>query len=180
MKTEHNAYIALGSNQNDPMAQTRQAMSSLRANNRIRVRACSSWYQNKAISHIKQANYVNGVALIATNLDPFDLLKFMLSIEVAQGRSRAPNEEKNGPRNLDLDLLLYDDLTINQPKLTVPHPRMVYRDFVLIPLLEIAPKARLPNGEYLSLYLENARKYRKQFNQYTQATDEQESLARYA
>jgi dihydropteroate synthase len=107
------------------------------------VIAVSSYYETAPIGGPGQADYLNGVALVETDLDPGRVLEFLLDVEHVHGRQR---RERNGPRTLDLDLLLYGDRVINEPDLTVPHPRMTERRFVLEPLVEVWPDATLPDG----------------------------------
>jgi 2-amino-4-hydroxy-6-hydroxymethyldihydropteridine diphosphokinase len=104
------------------------------------VRA-SSFYRSAPVGNEAQPDFVNGVAALETDLAPRELLAALLRIEHAMGRERtAPN----APRTLDLDLLLYDELVVDEPGLRVPHPRMHSRAFVLAPLVEIAPEAAIP------------------------------------
>lgn len=97
--------------------------------------AKSSWYQTKAVGPA-QPNYLNGCAILQVVILPHLLLETLLKIEQKFGRDR---QERWGPRTLDLDLILYDDLIVNIPNLIIPHPRMQERAFVLVPLAEIAP-----------------------------------------
>ncbi len=107
------------------------------------VSAVSSYYATAPIGGPEQADYLNAVALVETDADPGRVLEFLLDVEHLHGRQR---RERNGPRTLDLDLLLHGDRVINEPNLTVPHPRMTERRFVLEPLLEVWPDAALPDG----------------------------------
>jgi 2-amino-4-hydroxy-6-hydroxymethyldihydropteridine diphosphokinase len=107
------------------------------------VSAVSSYYATAPIGGPEQADYLNAVALVETDADPSRVLEFLLDVEHLHGRQR---RERNGPRTLDLDLLLHGDRVINEPNLTVPHPRMTERRFVLEPLLEVWPDAALPDG----------------------------------
>ncbi|SFH36012.1 2-amino-4-hydroxy-6-hydroxymethyldihydropteridinediphosphokinase [Nitrosospira sp. Nsp14] len=136
----HKAYIGLGSNMADPVAQVREALDELAHLPSSRLLAVSSLYRSAPVGKLDQPDFINAVALIETELTPQDLLKSLLEIEHYHGRVR---EYRNGPRTLDLDILLYDDLQCNDAHLTLPHPRMHQRAFVLQPLCEIAPDCRL-------------------------------------
>ena len=135
------AYVALGSNLDDPPERIRHALQALAALPGTRVVRTSSLYRNPPVGDPDQPDFVNAVARIETGLGPRELLGELLAIEQAQGRVR---DRPNGPRTLDLDLLLYGERTVREPGLTVPHPRMLGRAFVLMPLAEIAPEAMVP------------------------------------
>jgi 2-amino-4-hydroxy-6-hydroxymethyldihydropteridine diphosphokinase len=137
------AYIALGSNLGDPAAQIRRAMQALAAMPETRLVRQSSLYRNPPAGYLDQPEFVNAVARIETRLAPRDLLEQLLAIERAHGRAR---DFPNGPRTLDLDILLYGERTVREPGLTIPHPRMLERAFVLVPLAEIAPETVAPGG----------------------------------
>ena len=127
--------IALGSNLGDSRAILEAAISILAATPGITLLAKSSWYQTLAVGP-PQPDYINGCALVQVTFSPQVLLETLLAIEAQKGRIRT---ERWGARSLDLDLLLYDDLILDTPTLTIPHPRMRERAFVLVPLAEIAP-----------------------------------------
>jgi 2-amino-4-hydroxy-6-hydroxymethyldihydropteridine diphosphokinase len=135
------AYVALGSNIDSPHEQVLTAFRELDALANTRVVARSALYRTAPVGYLDQPDFVNAVAKIATSLNPFDLLNALLEIERAHGRSR---EFKNAPRTLDLDLLLYEDLVLEEPGLTLPHPRLHERAFVLVPLNDIAPTLKIP------------------------------------
>jgi len=137
------AFIGLGSNLGDPAAQIRRAMQALAAMPETRLVRYSSLYRNPPAGYLDQPEFVNAVARIETRLAPRDLLEQLLAIERAHGRVRSV---PNGPRTLDLDILLYGERTVREPGLTIPHPRMLERAFVLVPLAEIAPDAVVPGG----------------------------------
>lgn len=137
----HDAWIALGSNLQDPAAQIRSAFAALDAVPSTRVVAKSSLYRSTPWGHADQPDFVNAVARVATELSAPDLLATLLAIEHLRGRVRTI---PNGPRILDLDLLLYDDARIAEPDLIVPHPRMHQRAFVLVPMLEIETGIAVP------------------------------------
>ncbi len=135
------AYIALGANLGDPAAQVERAFAELARLPGTRLGARSRLYLSKAEGYAAQPDFVNAVVAISTLLAPRALLEALLDIEARHGRRR---EFKNAPRTLDLDLLLYDDLVLHEPGLTLPHPRMCERAFVLQPMLEIAPEQAIP------------------------------------
>jgi 2-amino-4-hydroxy-6-hydroxymethyldihydropteridine diphosphokinase len=137
------AYIALGSNLADPVAQIRRALGALAALPDTRLVRHSSLYRNPPAGGLAQPDFVNAVAEIETRIGPGELLRRLLDIERAQGRVR---DYPNAPRTLDLDIVLYGTGRVAEPGLTVPHPRMLERSFVMIPLAEIAPAAMVPGG----------------------------------
>jgi 2-amino-4-hydroxy-6-hydroxymethyldihydropteridine diphosphokinase len=136
------AYISLGSNIGDRETALRRALELLgeRAGD---VTAISSLHETEPVGYIDQPMFLNAAAKIETQLPPEQLMNTMLGIERELGRDRAASIPK-GPRMIDLDLLLYDDLVVDTPQLTVPHPAMHQRRFVLEPLVEIAPDAFHP------------------------------------
>jgi len=127
--------IALGSNIGDSLAILEAAIAYVVATPGIILEAKSSCYKTKAVGP-PQPDYLNGCILLQVGMVPQLLLKTLLEIENLFGRVRT---ERWGPRSLDLDLLLYDDLILDTPTLQIPHPRMQERAFVLVPLFEIAP-----------------------------------------
>jgi 2-amino-4-hydroxy-6-hydroxymethyldihydropteridine diphosphokinase len=135
------AYIGLGSNLEDPQNQLRRAFVDIGKLPDTRVVAMSSLYRSAPLGCINQPDFVNGVAKIATNLTPQALLQALLQIEQQHGRERT---FRNAPRTLDLDVLLYDEVQLHEHGLTIPHPQMHLRAFVLQPLLEIAPDIGIP------------------------------------
>ncbi len=137
----HTAFIALGSNLDDPVAQVSAAMVALDSLPQTRVLKCSSLYRSAPIGYLDQPDFINAVAQVETGLSPRTLLDALLALELECGRTRA---FQNAPRTLDLDVLLYDDLVHHEHGLTVPHPQMHRRAFVLQPLLEIAPDCIIP------------------------------------
>jgi 2-amino-4-hydroxy-6-hydroxymethyldihydropteridine diphosphokinase len=134
-------FIGLGSNLGDPVAQIRSAMQALAAMPETRLVRRSSLYRNPPSGYLDQPEFVNAAAQIETRLEPRELLEQLLAIERVHGRVR---DLPNGPRTLDLDILLYGERTVREPRLTIPHPRMLERAFVLVPLAEIAPEAVVP------------------------------------
>jgi 2-amino-4-hydroxy-6-hydroxymethyldihydropteridine diphosphokinase len=135
------AFIALGSNLQDPAAQVQRALSELGQLQGTRVVARSSFYRTAPVGYADQPDFINAVAEVATELSPQALLQALLALELLHGRERT---FPNAPRVLDLDLLLYDDLCLQEAALTLPHPHMHERGFVLLPLAEIAPDLELP------------------------------------
>ncbi len=133
------AYIGLGSNVGDKKANCRKALELLASAGR--VLKVSSFYTTEPVGHLKQDDFVNAVAEIETELPPEELLAACRKIENELGRRR---EIRWGPRTIDLDILLYGDRVVNDLALTIPHPLLAARRFVLIPLSEIAPKAVHP------------------------------------
>lgn len=144
------AYVALGSNLDDPVAQVKRARYRLDAIPDSRLVAVSPLYRTAPVGPGDQPSYINAVAAMATALAPPTLLAYLLIIEAEQGRER---RERWGPRTLDLDLLLVDDLCWNDKELVLPHPRLTERPFVLWPLYDISPQLRLPNGQPLASLL---------------------------
>jgi len=137
----HTAFIGLGSNLEDPCDQLQRAFAELGRLPDTRLVARSSLYRSAPLGYADQPDFVNAVAQVATGLTPRALLQGLLRIERGHGRERA---FRNAPRTLDLDVLLYDDVLVHEHGLTVPHPQMHLRAFVLRPLLEIAPGAVIP------------------------------------
>ncbi|MBA2351143.1 MAG: 2-amino-4-hydroxy-6-hydroxymethyldihydropteridine diphosphokinase [Burkholderiales bacterium] len=138
---EAQAFIALGSNLADPRTHIEQAFDDLRSLADSRFVRHSSLYRSAPVGYTDQPDFINAVAEIATTLAPQALLTALLDIEKRHGRVR---EFVNSPRTLDLDLLLYGDLSLNERGLILPHPRMHDRAFVLVPLAEIAPDTVIP------------------------------------
>ena len=144
--------IALGSNLGDSKQILNQALDLLSQISGIEVISHSSWYETVPVGP-PQPNYVNGCAILETELLPEDLLQILLKIEQQFGRIR---QERWGPRILDLDILLYGDLILEMPNLTIPHPRMNERAFVLVPLAEIAADWIEPISKQTILQLSQA------------------------
>jgi 2-amino-4-hydroxy-6-hydroxymethyldihydropteridine diphosphokinase len=137
------AFVALGRNLDDPPVHIHRALEALAGLPATRVVRHSSLYRNPPAGYRDQPDFVNAVAQIETRLGPRELLDRLLAIEEIHGRVRAAPD---GPRTLDLDILLYGGRTVQEPGLTIPHPRMLERAFVLVPLAEIAPGARVPGS----------------------------------
>ncbi|NBU59738.1 MAG: 2-amino-4-hydroxy-6-hydroxymethyldihydropteridine diphosphokinase [Betaproteobacteria bacterium] len=135
------AYIALGSNLADPVTQLGVAFDELGRLPQTRFVARSSLWRSAPVGYLDQPDFVNAVAEVETALEAETLLAHLLDIERRHGRVR---EFQNAPRTLDLDIALYGDDRIDTPILTVPHPRMQERAFVLLPLNELAPDIVIP------------------------------------
>jgi 2-amino-4-hydroxy-6-hydroxymethyldihydropteridine diphosphokinase len=134
-------FIALGANLEDPLTQIRNAFAELGELPKTRLIARSSLYRSAPVGNVNQPDFINAVAKLETTLPPRELLAALLEIERRHGRLR---EFPNAPRTLDLDLLLYGDLIHYEHGLTIPHPRMHQRAFVLSPLHEVAPDCVIP------------------------------------
>lgn len=135
------AYVGLGSNLGDPVDRLRRALDSLGCLPRTVLRRFSSFYRNPPMGPAEQPHFINAVAEIGTGLDAWRLLTSLQAIETASGRVR---EIHWGPRTLDLDLLLYGAEQRDDPQLTLPHPGIATRAFVLVPLAEIAATVVVP------------------------------------
>ena len=135
------AYIGMGSNLEQPLDQLQRALTELRDIPGSSLQASSSFYISSPMGPADQPDYVNAVAALRTELSPLDLLDQLQQIEQAHGRQRGP---RWGPRTLDLDLLLYGDQFILNDRLSVPHPGIGERAFVLLPLAELAPELEIP------------------------------------
>lgn len=135
------AYIAFGANLGEPAATLALARAAIDGLPDTRVAACSALYRSAPVGVSGQPDYLNAVIAADTGLPATELLDALLAIERAAGRTR---DYHQAPRTLDLDLLLYGEAEIDLPQLQVPHPRMHQRAFVLLPLAEIAPGARIP------------------------------------
>jgi 2-amino-4-hydroxy-6-hydroxymethyldihydropteridine diphosphokinase len=137
------AYVALGSNLGDREATLRAALEALAAEPGIDVVAVSRFYDTDPVGYLDQPRFLNGAAAIDTELPARDLLARLLAVELRFGRSRE-DVPAQGPRTLDLDLLLYGDAEIDEPGLRIPHPRMHDRRFVLEPLADLDPALEVP------------------------------------
>jgi 2-amino-4-hydroxy-6-hydroxymethyldihydropteridine diphosphokinase len=141
------AFIGLGSNLADPLAQLRAAARALCALPQSLLVEISRVYRSAAVGPGEQPDYLNAVALLETSLAPLELLDALQAIERQRGRQRKIHW---GARTLDLDLLLYGSLAMDTARLTLPHPRMTERNFVLVPLADVAPaNLMLPDGRDL-------------------------------
>ena len=145
------AFIALGANLGDPAATVKAAFAALANLPDSRIVHCSSLYRTAPVGITEQPEFVNAVAQLETDLAPEALLDALLEIEQRFGRIRA---ERNGPRTLDLDIVLYGESAHHEDGLTLPHPRAHERAFVLAPLLEVWPDAIIPGLGAASQYRE--------------------------
>ena len=156
------AFIGLGSNLAHPRRQLARALARLNATNGVRLVAVSPSYVTAPIGGIAQPDFVNAVALVETTLPPRALLARLQAIERRQQRRRDAATPRNAPRTLDLDLLLYGARRMRSAQLTVPHPRMHERAFVLRPLTDIAPAIRIPGRGAARRFLPGVRAQRIQ------------------
>lgn len=137
------AYLGLGSNLGDRRENLRQAVDQLARVPGIVVRRRSSLYENPPVGYEAQPDFLNAVVEVETSLSPWALLEVLQAIETDLGRVRTL---RWGPRTVDLDLLLYEGVRLDEERLTLPHPRLGERAFVLVPLAELAPDWPLPDG----------------------------------
>ncbi|MBD3898435.1 2-amino-4-hydroxy-6-hydroxymethyldihydropteridine diphosphokinase [Halomonas sp. ML-15] len=147
MTDTHRAYIGLGSNLDDPLAQVQGALAALARLPLTRCVAASPCYASRPVGPQDQPDFINAVAALDTRLSPLALLDQLQAVEQRHRRRRLRHW---GPRTLDLDLLLYDDTCLATSRLTLPHPHMASRGFVLLPLANIAPTLRLPDGRRIA------------------------------
>lgn len=141
--TATDAFIGLGSNLAEPSVQLARALVGLAALPDTELVAQSPFYSSRPVGPQDQPDFINGAVWLRTTLSPLTLLDHLQGIEQAHGRERGRHW---GPRTLDLDLLIYGNETLAGPRLTVPHPELPNRDFVLQPLLDLAPSLVLPDG----------------------------------
>jgi len=144
-------FIGLGSNLNNPTDQLLLALEELRNIPETTQVSCSSLYRSEPMGPQDQPDYINAVAMLETLLPPLALLDQLQALEQAHQRKRLVHW---GPRTLDLDLLLYGNEQISCQRLTVPHPGLTERNFVLWPLAEIAPDLKFPDGRLIQTYLD--------------------------
>jgi len=137
-----NIFIALGSNLKNPKEQVEGAILSIKKIDGVKILSKSNLYETPPFGILDQPNFVNAVIKIDSNLNPYVLLNKLLKIENIAGRIRL---DRNGPRTLDLDILLFDNLILNDKNLIIPHPRMHERLFVLLPLKDIDENIVIPN-----------------------------------
>jgi 2-amino-4-hydroxy-6-hydroxymethyldihydropteridine diphosphokinase len=144
------AFVGIGSNLGDREGNLRQAVELLSAEDGIDVVVVSEIRETEPVGPVEQGPFLNGAVRIETNLDPRELLERLLAVEQRLGRLR---RERWGPRTIDLDLLLYGDNVVNEPGLTVPHPRLHERRFALEPLSDLAPSLEIPGKGPISALL---------------------------
>jgi 2-amino-4-hydroxy-6-hydroxymethyldihydropteridine diphosphokinase len=145
------AYVALGSNLGNPVVTIGAAIEALAALRGSILKAMSSLYRTAPVGLKRQPDFINAVVALDTRLAAKELLDELFAVEIQFGRRRSV---KNAPRTLDLDLLLFGDSVQSDPELTLPHPRMHERAFVLVPLAEIAPDAVIPGRGPVAALLE--------------------------
>mgnify|MGYP004705895371 FL=1 len=149
----HEVYLSFGSNQGNQLSNINEAINQLKNNNEIKVLQTSSLYRSKPMYYLNQPDFINGCLKISTSLSPQELLKYLKFIEY--NLLKRVKEFNNGPRSIDLDILLYDEMIINDENLNIPHINMIERTFVLIPLSEILPSTFIhpvttePIGDHL-------------------------------
>ena len=149
------AYIGLGSNLQGPAGQIESALDELREIPETRVISRSSLYRSSPLGGIEQPDFVNAVAAVLTTLGPRDLLRNLKAIERRRGRDR--NGQRWGPRVIDLDLLVFSRAVLSEAGLSIPHPGIAERNFVLLPLREIAPDLVIPGlGRVASISINEA------------------------
>ena len=136
------AYVGLGANIGERAATLSQAVELLSAEENVEVLAVSSFRETDPVGVVDQPPFLNGAAVLETALEPRELLDTLLRVERELGRVR--DGTRWGPRTIDLDLLLYDERTLDEPGLRVPHPRLHERRFALEPLAELAPSVEIP------------------------------------
>jgi 2-amino-4-hydroxy-6-hydroxymethyldihydropteridine diphosphokinase len=139
------AYVGLGANLGDREETIRRAVERLDAEAGIEVVAVSTLRETEPVGYVDQPPFLNGAAVLETELAPGDLLGCLLAIERELGRVRGEGP-RFGPRTIDLDLLLYGDCVVDEPGLSLPHPRLAERRFALEPLHELDPLLALPSG----------------------------------
>ena len=139
------AYVGLGSNLGEPERQIEQALELLAAEEGIELRAVSTLRWTDPVGYRDQPRFLNGAAEVETSLGARELLQRLLAIERRLGRERG-ERPRFGPRTIDLDLLVYGDSVVDEPGLTVPHPRLAERRFALEPLAEMAPELEVPGA----------------------------------
>ncbi|MEN9880330.1 MAG: 2-amino-4-hydroxy-6-hydroxymethyldihydropteridine pyrophosphokinae [Pseudomonadota bacterium] len=148
------AVLGLGANLGDPITTLGKAIATLQSNPRTADWKISPFYRTAPIGAAEaQPDYVNAVAVCRTDLEPEALMQWLLDIERLFGRDRNQDIARNAPRTLDLDLLMADQITLQSTLLTLPHPRLHERAFVLRPLLDLLPDASLPVLGRLDQYL---------------------------
>lgn len=148
MKSNHDVYIGLGSNLKQPCHQIQRALKALATLPQTQLLTHSPYYQSAPLGFTEQPDYINAVVQLSTTLTPLTLLEWLQYIEIEQGRVRTV--QRWGPRTLDLDLLLYGHQVLKTSRLTLPHPGLYQRAFVLYPLYDCAPELILPNGQTVS------------------------------
>ena len=150
-----NAWIGLGANLGQPKIQILKAIECLKDLENVNVERTSSLYQTEPIGRQSQPDFINAVVCVTTKLPPVDMLHQLLALEGQFGRVR--DGSKDEPRHLDLDLLIYGQTVMRSSELTLPHPRMKNRLFVLEPLMELEGDFEIPQSGFISSYIEKCR-----------------------
>ncbi len=138
-------FLGLGSNLGNKLENLKKSITRISLNDHIEILSRSNIYESKPMYNLKQDDFLNMVVEIETNFEPFDLLKYIKNIEILLGRSL--NQKHNYPRFIDIDILDYENHLINSPELTIPHPKLFERMFVLKPWSEISPNYVINNGK---------------------------------
>ncbi len=154
---DNQIFIGIGSNIGNGIRNCMTAIKRISSDNRVELKSISSFYATSPVSEITQDDFINCAILLTWKGTPKELLRFLTSIEDSMGRTR---ETKNGPRIIDLDILLFGDTVLDEPSLTIPHAALHKRRFALIPCLEIEPRLihplqKEPLNNFLSLIGEN-------------------------
>ncbi len=144
-------YVGLGSNMDNPQEQLQEAVKHIHNHEQVSVQTCSFLYESSPMGPQNQSNFINAVCQLNTSLTPIELLDFLQSVEQLHGRTRVG--ERWGPRTLDLDILLFNNLRMDNDRLTLPHYGMADREFVLVPLFEIAPDLIMQDGRRISVWV---------------------------
>ncbi len=147
-------HVGLGSNLDNPLFQITQALHELKRIPETTLQQVSSFYETAPLGRLNQPPFINAVVRLQTTLSPDDFLERLRAIEAQHQRVR---KIKNGPRTLDLDILTFNDWQIDKLELTIPHPRLCERAFVLVPLLEISPDIQIPGHGYAKNFLANVK-----------------------
>ena len=141
----HKVFLSLGSNLGDKLENLNNAITKISLNEHIKISSCSNIYQSKPMYNLNQDDFLNMVIEIETNFRPIELMKYIKDIEILLGRSF--DQKHNYPRVIDIDILDYENQLFNTPELTIPHPKLFERMFVLKPWSEISPDYVINNGK---------------------------------
>ena len=141
----HKVFLSLGSNLGDKLENLNNAITKISLNEHIKISLCSNIYQSKPMYNLNQDDFLNMVIEIETNFRPIELMKYIKDIEILLGRSL--DQKHNYPRIIDIDILDYENQFFNTPELTIPHPKLFERMFVLKPWSEISPDYVINNGK---------------------------------
>jgi len=141
----HKVFLSLGSNLGDKLENLNNAITKISLNEHIKISSCSNIYQSKPMYNLNQDDFLNMVIEIETNFRPLELMKYIKDIEILLGRSL--DQKHNYPRVIDIDILDYENQLFNTPELTIPHPKLFERMFVLKPWCEISPDYAINNGK---------------------------------